>query len=119
MTAALWKGRLCLRHKLVSQPRRLFTNLRESRSERPPGLFFWPKYFTSEEQRTLLAACLHKLDNLETRQARKKRKVFWKPSPVGSTTTTMFAPDGLYEFEEARSYLLPPSYPNNLPYVRI
>ena len=121
MTAVLWKEGLFLRRKLFSQPRRLFTNLARESPERPPGLLFWPKYFTSEEQRTLLVASLHKLDNLETRQARKKRRDFWNSNPVGSTTTLldMFAPDELYEFEEARSYQLPRSHQITLPVISI
>lgn len=111
-----------LRHKLFSYPRR-FTNLTCGLPEYPSGLFFWPKYFTKEEQRTLLLASLHKLDNLETRQARKMRRDFWKSIPVGSPTSLlkMFAPDELYEFEEARSFVPAPTFsPNHLTcYVRI
>jgi alkylated DNA repair protein alkB family protein 7 len=103
--ALLWnlsKGHFFLRQALFSRPRRLFTNL-SCESQYPPGLLFWPKYFTSEEQRTLLLASLRKLDSLETRLARKKRKDFWKSNPVGSTNVLkIFAPDELYEFEEAR-----------------
>lgn len=104
----LWKGNPFLA-KFFSHSRRLLTNLAHELPVYPPGLFFWPKYFTSEEQRTLLAACLHKLDSLETRQARKKRSDFWKSNAVGSTTSLlgMFAPDELYGFEEARLYQLP------------
>jgi alkylated DNA repair protein alkB family protein 7 len=110
MTATmLWKGRSFLRPKLIACPSRLFTNLGHTPLEYPPDLYFWPKYLTSEEQRTLLAACLHKLDNIESRQARKKRRDFWKSNRVGpkSSLVEMFAPDELYEFEEARSNQLP------------
>ena len=74
----------------------------------PPGFVFWPGYFTSEEQRILLEASLYKLDSLETRRARKKRRQYQEANPsIGSANLLqMFAPDGLYEFEEARSYQL-------------
>lgn len=86
-----------------------------------PGLFFWPNYFTREEQRTLLLASLHKLDNLETQQARKRRRDFWKSISVGSQTSLLeiFAPDELYEFEEARSYQLLRSHQITLPAMSI
>jgi len=76
----------------------------------PPGFVFWPGYFTNEEQRVLLEASLYKLDSLESRRARKKRRQYWDTNPSKLTGSTnlleVFAPDELYEFEEARSYQL-------------
>lgn len=98
-----------LRHKSFSHSRRVFTNIAHESYKTLPGFHFWPNYFTREEQRILLLACLHKLDTLDIRQARRKRRDFRKLNPVRSTTSLlgMFTPDVLYEFEEACFVLNP------------
>lgn len=71
-----------------------------------PGLIFWPSYFSLDEQKTLLAASLYKLDSLESRQARRKRQDFQRSqlskglSDANKDIATLFAPDALYEFQE-------------------
>ncbi|KAF9567587.1 hypothetical protein CPC08DRAFT_703119 [Agrocybe pediades] len=72
------------------------------------NLVFWPEYFSSTEQRILLSASLHKLDSTESRQARKKRKDYWRNHPISieagggghGHASSLFAPDSLYEFQE-------------------
>ena len=99
----MFKLKPFLRHKSFFHSRRVFTTIAHESSENLPGFHFWPNYFTKEEQRTLLLACLHKLDTLDIRQVRRKRRDFWKSNPVRSTMSLleMFAPDELYAFEEA------------------
>src|SRR6266545_1719676 len=102
--SSLWKKVSLLRRRLTTNSLRSLSNISDGH---PPGFFFWPRYFTNEEQRTLLEASLYKLDGLETRRARKKRRQYWESKLVGSSNLLeVFAPDELYEFEEARSYQL-------------
>lgn len=71
-----------------------------------PGLTFWPSYFSLDEQKTLLAASLYKLDSLESRQTRRKRRDFQRSqlstgmSDTNNNIVSLFAPDSLYEFQE-------------------
>lgn len=69
----------------------------------PLGFRFWPSYFSTEEQRILLVASLHKLDSTETRQFRRRRKEFMKSetNPRSSNLNDLFAPDHLYDFQKA------------------
>jgi len=72
----------------------------------PLGFSFWSRYFSTEEQETLLAASLYKLDATENPHSRRKRKDYWssraaKPLDGLGPLTKLFAPDAMYEFEEA------------------
>jgi hypothetical protein len=76
-----------------------------SMSERlPEGLQFWPDYFTVNEQKILLQASLHKLDNSESVRSRKRRRKYPKTSPANlseaADVQNIFLPDGYYEFQE-------------------
>ncbi|KDR81476.1 hypothetical protein GALMADRAFT_239435 [Galerina marginata CBS 339.88] len=72
----------------------------------PQGFSFWPNYFSDTEQKTLLAASLHKLDQSETRRARRRRKEYWDSKlqsliRLGAgSPASLFAPDDMYEFQE-------------------
>src|SRR5688572_18021025 len=48
----------------------------------PAGFTFWPRFLSTREQSLLLAAALSKLDSLETRHWRQKRKAFFALHPV-------------------------------------
>ena len=73
-----------------------------------PGLQFWPRFLSPLEQNVLLAASLHKLDSLETRRWRQRRKDHFSSrnhtgSPSGHANLDifkLFAPDELYDFQE-------------------
>jgi hypothetical protein len=69
----------------------------------PLGFRFWPSYFSTEEQRILLVASLHKLDSTETRQFRRRRKEFMKSktNQSSSSLNDLFAPDHMYDFQKA------------------
>ena len=72
----------------------------------PLGFSFWPRYFSLEEQETLLAASLHKLDATEKLHSRRRRKDYWSSRAAKSRDglsplTTLFAPDAMYDFQEA------------------
>jgi len=71
----------------------------------PPGFSFWLDYFSTEEQETLLAASLYKLDATEMPQSRRRRKNYWSSQAAKTqdglgSFTKFFAPDAMYEFEE-------------------
>src|SRR5258708_5515563 len=65
------------------------------------GVKFWPAYLQPEEQRILLRASLHKLDNVENIRSRKKRRAYLKslPSrvPESDSVLSCFLPDDYYE----------------------
>lgn len=72
-----------------------------------PGFTLWSKFLTLSEQRTLLAASLHKLDSTGPRKGRHLRQAHFKTKFNGSppekgegSLQNLFAPDGLYEFQE-------------------
>jgi len=72
----------------------------------PLDFSFWPYYFSMKEQETLLAASLYKLDAAEARQSRRKRKDYWssratQPRDSLGPLAELFAPDDMYEFQEA------------------
>jgi len=90
--------------KLHSRPSlcRQFTGL--GVGQYPPDFSFWPDYFTGREQRVLLKASLQKLDASETRISRRRRKEYWKSRAhelPSSQLIEFFAPDELYDFQEA------------------
>ncbi|ETW78318.1 hypothetical protein HETIRDRAFT_127322 [Heterobasidion irregulare TC 32-1] len=64
---------------------------------------FFPKFLDLTEQHTLLHAALHKLDSLENRALRRRRKDFLSTrSPIPETAQTVedFFPDQYYDFHE-------------------
>lgn len=104
-TSILRRGRLLTGYGSTSHLHRPMTRL--AHGQHPPGFYIWNKYFTDEEQKVLAAASLYKLDSLENRQARKKRNNYWMSNRTRpNNLISMFAPDDLYEFEEARTYQL-------------
>lgn len=119
-TSILSKGRSLLgygpSHRRL---RRSMTSL--AHEQYPPGFYFWPNYFTDEEQSVLIAASLYKLDGLESRQARKQRNNYWISNNVSSNDLIkLFAPDELYEFEEVRTfqYSFPIAYLTSYVYIQ-
>jgi len=87
-----------------------------------PGLTLWSKFFTLSEQWTLLAASLHKLDSMGPRKGRRLRQAHFKKKLNGSpekgegSLKNLFAPDGLYEFQEV-SFMCLSSYLTSKPVV--
>ncbi len=80
----------------------------------PTDDFFWyPHFFDQAEQHALLSAALRKLDAVEPRASRKRRRDFLaarrqdQPKDVGDLEN-VFLPDDLYHFEEVRSWRLRP-----------
>ncbi|CAA7267903.1 unnamed protein product [Cyclocybe aegerita] len=66
--------------------------------------YWWPTYFSRDEQRALLSASLFKLDGMENRRMRKKREAYWASLGVpNSEIIKHFAPDEMYDFAEASS----------------
>ncbi|KAF8894474.1 hypothetical protein BD779DRAFT_1434806 [Infundibulicybe gibba] len=65
------------------------------------GFTFWPKFFSPQEQRVLLAAALFKLDATDDIQTRRRRRIWAKnlaESPI--MTPELFYPDESYDFQE-------------------
>jgi hypothetical protein len=80
----------------------------------PADDFLWyPHFFDQAEQRTLLSAALRKLDSVEPRASRKRRRDFLasrrqdQSKDIEDLRNT-FLPDDLYHFEEVRSWRLRP-----------
>lgn len=72
----------------------------------PRDFTFLPNFYSPSEQRILLSAALQKLDALENRQYRRRRKEYLQQNPVigrhGTSIQDGFLPDELYCFEEVR-----------------
>ena len=69
----------------------------------------FPKFLDLTEQHTLLHAALHKLDALENRALRRRRKDFLSTrSPIPETAQTVedFFPDQYYDFHEVSELIL-------------
>ena len=69
---------------------------------------FFPNFFNLSEQHTLLRASLHKLDALENRALRRRRKDLLSmrsPIPEPSETVEDFLPDQYYDFHEVSELL--------------
>jgi hypothetical protein len=80
----------------------------------PTEDFLWyPGFFDQVEQHALLSAALRKLDAVEPRASRKRRRDFLaasrpdQPKDIGDMKNA-FLPDDLYHFEEVRSWRLRP-----------
>ncbi len=80
----------------------------------PAEDFLWyPHFFDQAEQHALLSAALRKLDSVEPRASRKRRRDFLasrrqdQPKDIEDLRNT-FLPDDLYHFEEVRSSRLRP-----------
>jgi hypothetical protein len=80
----------------------------------PTDDFLWyPRFFDRVEQHALLSAALRKLDAVEPRASRKRRRDFLaarrqdEPKDIGDLKDA-FLPDELYHFEEVRSWRLRP-----------
>jgi hypothetical protein len=80
----------------------------------PTDDFLWyPRFFDQVEQHALLSAALRKLDAVEPRASRKRRRDFLaarrqdEPKDIGDLKDA-FLPDELYHFEEVRSWRLRP-----------
>ena len=75
----------------------------------PTDDFLWyPRFFDRVEQHALLSAALRKLDAVEPRASRKRRRDFLaargrqdQPEDIGDLKN-VFLPDDLYHFEEVR-----------------
>jgi hypothetical protein len=80
----------------------------------PTDDFLWyPRFFDQVEQYALLSAALRKLDAVEPRASRKRRRDFLaarrqdQSKDIGDMKNA-FLPDDLYHFEEVRSWRLRP-----------
>lgn len=75
----------------------------------PSDFTLFPDFLTAAEQCTLLQACLDKLDAAESREARKRRRIYLQSLDAAAhprqtdSTEDLFLPDKLYEFQEVRS----------------
>ena len=73
-----------------------------------PSDFLWfPRFFDLAEQHALLSAALRKLDAVEPRASRKRRRDFLASHTRGQPRDTgdpkdAFFPDEIYHFEEVR-----------------
>jgi len=68
-----------------------------------PNFTLWPQFFAAHEQHTLLVAALKKLDDMETRRARRQMKEYQTnlaPSPTKPALQSLFLPDSYYDFQE-------------------
>lgn len=69
----------------------------------------FPKFLDLTEQHTLLRAAIYKLDSLENRALRRRRKDFLSTrSPIPDTAQTVedFFPDQYYDFHEVSELTL-------------
>ncbi|KAF9001895.1 hypothetical protein BDQ17DRAFT_1244136 [Cyathus striatus] len=73
----------------ASAPRELF-----------PGFKFWPSFFSFDEQKCLLDAALTKLDSMESRRSRQRRRQHPRVINTSGSIQQMFYPDDCYEFQE-------------------
>lgn len=110
-------SRKCLRTTTLPRIRRAYSSGRPSPpEEHVGGIKFWPAYLQPEEQRLLLQASLHKLDNAESIRSRKKRRAYLKslPSKVAEPDSLQncFFPDDYYEFQEVWGALIPLTEPD-------
>ncbi|KAI0050903.1 hypothetical protein FA95DRAFT_1580977 [Auriscalpium vulgare] len=80
---------LCRRHSLWSRP--------YSTADFPADFHLLPDFFDIDEQNVLLAAALQKLDSMEPRAMRRRRKDYLA---LGRHADSKFLPDELYQFEE-------------------
>lgn len=74
----------------------------------PKDFVFLPNFFSLPEQRLLLSAALDKLDKMETRQYRRRRKNYISGSPmtVSNDVQDVFLPDEYYCFEKVSPRVL-------------
>ncbi|EJD44066.1 hypothetical protein AURDEDRAFT_88271, partial [Auricularia subglabra TFB-10046 SS5] len=99
------RARLLTRPYATSPSSRAFLG-----AQLPPDFTFVPDFLSAQEQRVLLKACLAKLDAMESREFRKRRRLHLQTvtqSPPdnasdaqGSSIEALFLPDSLYEFQE-------------------
>lgn len=89
------------------------------------GFTLWSNFFTLSEQRTLLAASLHKLDSMGPRKGRRLRQAHFKtkfnvlpPEKGEGSLQNLFAPDWLYEFQEV-SFMCLSSHLTSKPVVHL
>ncbi|KZV93334.1 hypothetical protein EXIGLDRAFT_717317 [Exidia glandulosa HHB12029] len=72
----------------------------------PADFTLVPEFLSVAEQCTLLHACLEKLDAMESRETRKRRRAFLQSQPLDTrqgqagSPADLFLPDKLYEFQE-------------------
>ena len=94
--------------KLTSN-RTLYNAVRFSRARQislkadgyPRNFIFFPTFFSEQEQRLLLSASLARLDKVESRQYRRRRKEFLLTRPTEhARVQDVFLPDDCYCFEE-------------------
>lgn len=74
----------------------------------PKDFVFLPDFFSLHEQRLLLSAALDKLDKMESRQYRRRRKEYISGSPmrVSNDVQDVFLPDEYYCFEKVSHRVL-------------
>ncbi len=74
----------------------------------PRDFIFLPNFYSPSEQRILLSAALQRLDSLETRQYRRRRKEHLSQSLQTDSKSTsiqdVFLPDEFYCFEDVRLF---------------
>lgn len=74
----------------------------------PRDFTFLPNFYSLPEQRILLSAALQRLDSLESRQYRRRRKEYLCKNPQrdsqGTSIQDVFLPDESYCFEDVRHF---------------
>ncbi|KAF8516923.1 hypothetical protein BU17DRAFT_92292 [Hysterangium stoloniferum] len=66
----------------------------------PPGFTFLPHFLNDAEQRILLQAALQKLNEVGSREFKRKRKSISTNHEAVENINNLFLPDNYYEFEE-------------------
>jgi hypothetical protein len=96
-----------------SLPRHHVSGLRAAFSSPTDDFRWFPRFFDPVEQHTLLSAALRKLDAVEPRASRKRRRDFLAsqqrqdpPKRTAGVLENAFLPDDLYRFEEVRHFSL-------------
>jgi alkylated DNA repair protein alkB family protein 7 len=96
--------RKCLHPKSLPRIHKAYISGPSPQEMHSAGIRFWPAYLQPNEQRILLRASLHKLDNSESIKSRKKRRAYLKALPPDASESdnvqSCFLPDDYYEFQE-------------------
>lgn len=71
-----------------------------SRTLHHPSFSYYPSFFSLSEQRVLLRTALAKLDALDSRQLKIRRKAASAAAQIPSTIMDEFYSEDLYRFEE-------------------
>lgn len=94
--------RLAKNHRAFATKYGLDVYLEPSGVELPEDFSFFPTFLNRDEQRILFLSALRKLDNLDSREAKNKRKGKYPTTMNTSNLSHLFLPDEYYNFEGVR-----------------